>query len=126
MSKKNIDRSVESRVCFEQLEEWVREQIQFYVQELLEDEVTQLLGRRKNERRREVDAPGGYRDAHAVARANRDGGQAIEEAVENPHRTFPKPLAGSGLGDGVGCLQQVAPASTKGLAGRRGGIGLGM
>ena len=43
MSKKNIDRSVESRVCFEQLEEWVREQIQFYVQELLEDEVTQLL-----------------------------------------------------------------------------------
>ncbi len=44
MSKKNIDRSVESRVCFEQLEEWVREQIQFYVQELLEDEVTQLLG----------------------------------------------------------------------------------
>ena len=29
MSKKNIDRSVESRVCFEQLEEWVREQIQF-------------------------------------------------------------------------------------------------
>ena len=50
MSKKNIDHSVESRVCFEQLEEWVREQIQFYVQELLEDEVTQLLGRRKNER----------------------------------------------------------------------------
>ena len=52
MSKKNIDHSVESRVCFEQLEEWVREQIQFYVQELLEDEVTQLLGRRKNERPR--------------------------------------------------------------------------
>ena len=25
MSKKNIDHSVESRVCFEQLEEWVRE-----------------------------------------------------------------------------------------------------
>ncbi len=32
-----------------------------------------------------------------MARANRDGGQAIEEAVENPHRTFPKPLAGAGL-----------------------------
>jgi len=27
MSKKNIDDNVESRVCFEQLEEWVREQI---------------------------------------------------------------------------------------------------
>ncbi len=68
MSKKNIDRSVESRVCFEQLEEWVREQIQFYVQELLEDEVTQLLGRRKNERRREVDAPGGYRNGYGKER----------------------------------------------------------
>ena len=26
MSKKNIDHSVESRVCFEQLEEWVNHQ----------------------------------------------------------------------------------------------------
>ena len=68
MSKKNIDPSVESRVCFEQLEEWVREQIQFYVQELLEDEVTQLLGRRKNERRREVEAPGGYRNGYGKER----------------------------------------------------------
>ena len=68
MSKKNIDPSVESRVCFEQLEEWVREQIQFYVQELLEDEVTQLLGRRKNERRREVEAPGDYRNGYGKER----------------------------------------------------------
>ena len=67
MSKKNIDHSVESRVCFEQLEEWVREQIQFYAQELLEDEVTQLLGRRKNERRR-LDAPGGYRNGYGKER----------------------------------------------------------
>ena len=59
---------LESRVCFEQLEEWVREQIQFYVQELLEDEVTQLLGRRKNERRREVGAPGGYRNGYGKER----------------------------------------------------------
>ena len=47
MSKKNIDHSVESRVCFEQLEEWVREQIQFYVQELLEDEVDTAAGTKK-------------------------------------------------------------------------------
>ena len=39
----------------------------------------------------------GEPDAQAVACPNRDGGQAVEEAVENPHRTFPKPLAGSGL-----------------------------
>ena len=35
--------------------------------------------------------------AQAVARANRDGGKAIQEAFENLHRTFPKPLTGSGL-----------------------------
>ena len=51
MSKKNIERSMESRVCFEHLEQWVRERIQWYVQELLEDEVSELLGRRRNERR---------------------------------------------------------------------------
>ena len=38
MSKKNIDESVESRVCFEQLEDWVRERIQCWLQELLQEE----------------------------------------------------------------------------------------
>jgi len=47
-------------VCFEQLEEWVRGRIQFCVQEVLEDEVRQLLRRRKNERRRALDVPAGY------------------------------------------------------------------
>ena len=68
MSKKNIERSMESRVCFEHLEQWVRERIQWYVQELLEDEVSELLGRRRNERRREVDAPGGYRNGYGKER----------------------------------------------------------
>ena len=53
MSKQNIEESVESRVCFEQLEDWVREKIQGWVQELLEEEVTELLGRGKSERRRD-------------------------------------------------------------------------
>ena len=56
MSKQNIEENVESRVCFEQLEDWVRERIQVWVQELLEEEVTELLGRCKSERRRAVDA----------------------------------------------------------------------
>jgi transposase-like protein len=78
MSKKNIDRSVESRVCFEQLEEWVREQIQFYVQELLEDEVTQLLGGRKNERCERT----GF---------ERDGGRSGEGPSRSPGcRFFPE------------------------------------
>ncbi len=39
MSKQKIEESVESRVCFEELEDWVREKIQGWVQELLEEEV---------------------------------------------------------------------------------------
>ncbi len=31
MRKQNIEESVESRVCFEQLEDWVREKIQGWV-----------------------------------------------------------------------------------------------
>ena len=39
MRKQNIEERVESRVYFEQLEDWVRERIQGWVQELLEEEV---------------------------------------------------------------------------------------
>ena len=56
MSKKNTKESVESRVCFEQLEDWVREKIQSWVQALLEEEVTELLGRGKSERREAVES----------------------------------------------------------------------
>ena len=68
MSKQNIEESVESRVCFEELEDWVREKIQGWVQELLEEEVTELLGRRKSERRRAVDAPSGYGNGYGKPR----------------------------------------------------------
>ena len=68
MSKQNIEESVESRVCFEELEDWVREKIQGWIQELLEEEVTELLGRRKSERRRAVDAPSGYRNGYGKPR----------------------------------------------------------
>lgn len=68
MSKQNIEKSVESRVCFEQLENWVREKIQDWVQELLEEEVTELLERRKSERRRAVGAPSGYCNGYGKVR----------------------------------------------------------
>ena len=42
MRKQNIEERVESRVYFEQLEDWVRERIQGWVQELLEEEVKLL------------------------------------------------------------------------------------
>ena len=68
MRKKNIDERVESRVCFEQLEDWVRERIQGWVQGLLEEEVRELLGRERSERRKAVDAPPGYRNGHGKPR----------------------------------------------------------
>ncbi len=42
----------------------MRQRVQAFVQELLEEEVTALLGRGKFERRRAVDAPSGYRNGH--------------------------------------------------------------
>lgn len=68
MEKKNILGSEESRVEFEQLEDWVRERIQAWVQELLEEEVRELLGRDRSERRQAVDAPSGYRNGYGKAR----------------------------------------------------------
>lgn len=68
MKEKNIDERVESRVCFEHLEEWVREKIQNWVQELLEEEVRELLGRARSERRQAVDAAAGYRNGYGKPR----------------------------------------------------------
>ena len=59
MKEKNIEGTVESRVCFQELEDWVREKVQSWVQELLEEEVTELLGRDKSERRGRVDPASG-------------------------------------------------------------------
>ena len=58
--KERITKVVDkSRVVWESLEAWVRERIQGYVQDLLEEEVTVLLGREKSERCQEIDARGG-------------------------------------------------------------------
>jgi putative transposase len=50
------------------LEAWVRGHVQRFVQGLLEDEVTDLLGRGKHERRAAVDAPAGYRNGSGKPR----------------------------------------------------------
>ena len=44
----------ESRPEWEQLEDWVRGQVQRLIQELLEEEVTEFLGRAKSARRSAV------------------------------------------------------------------------
>jgi transposase-like protein len=50
------------------LETWVRGKVQEFVQELLEVEVTELLGRQRHERRAGIDAPVGYRNGYGKPR----------------------------------------------------------
>ena len=57
-----------TRPTWETLEAWVRAKVQEFVQDLLEVEVTELLGRQRHERRAVVDAPGGYRNGHGKPR----------------------------------------------------------
>ena len=58
----------ESRPEWEQLEDWVRGQVQRLIQELLEEEVTEFLGRAKSARRSESDSATGYRNGYASRR----------------------------------------------------------
>ena len=56
MSKDTREAEVESTVGWGELEEFVRDKVQELIQAVLEEEVTELLGRSKSERRTGVDA----------------------------------------------------------------------
>ena len=56
MSKDTREAEVESTVGWGELEEFVRGKVQELIQAVLEEEVTELLGRSKSERRTGVDA----------------------------------------------------------------------
>jgi transposase-like protein len=58
----------QSRLVWDQLEGWVRSRVQELIQTILEEEITQLLGRQKSERRQVVDAPPAYRNGHSKER----------------------------------------------------------
>ena len=68
MEKKTTDRSSESRPTWDGLEALMRQRIQTWLQDLLEEEVSELLGRSKSERRQDVDAAPGYRNGHGKPR----------------------------------------------------------
>ena len=68
MKKESIGNAEESRVHWEHLEEWVRGQIQRLIQELLEEEVTQFLGRARWTRRTPLDGGQGYRNGYGRPR----------------------------------------------------------
>ena len=59
---------VSSRPMWETLEGMVREKAQEFIQEIMEEEVTELLGREKSERRSAVDSAEGYRNGYGKPR----------------------------------------------------------
>jgi len=68
MKQQNTEPTSKSRVTWEHLETWLRSKMREWLQALLEAEVDELLGRRKSERRKAVDAAPGYRSGHGKPR----------------------------------------------------------
>jgi putative transposase len=68
MREQSTEEVKKSSVVWENLEGWVRNQIQGYLQHLLEEEVRVFLGREKSERRAGVDSPVGYRNGYGKPR----------------------------------------------------------
>lgn len=66
--KKTTGSGLTSRPSWEELEEFVRVRVQEFIQEILEEEVTDLLERRRYERRTLVDSKPGYRNGHGKER----------------------------------------------------------
>lgn len=56
------------REGWDHLEDLVRGHLQRFIQSLVEEDVTERLGRKKSERRRAVDAPEGYRNGYGKPR----------------------------------------------------------
>jgi len=68
MRKGNTNSTAESRVEWDHLEEWVRGQVQGLIQDLLEEEITEFLGRVKSARRSALDGAPGYRNGYGKPR----------------------------------------------------------
>jgi transposase-like protein len=68
MGKQTTTGSQASRIVWDNLEEWVRRKVQEFIQSLLEEEIAELLGRQKSERRRAVDGSAAYRNGYGKER----------------------------------------------------------
>jgi putative transposase len=68
MGKQTTTGSQTSRIVWDNLEEWVRRKVQEFIQSLLEEEITELVGRQKSERRQTIDSLPVYRNGHGKAR----------------------------------------------------------
>jgi len=68
MDQKTTTQALWSSEIWERLEVFVREQVQWFIQALLAEESTALLGRAKSTRRAAVDAPKGLRNGYGKPR----------------------------------------------------------
>ena len=68
MAQQTTPQGSASSHMWERLEAFAREQVQRFIQALLEEEITELLGRPKSVRRAAVDAPHGLRNGYGKPR----------------------------------------------------------
>ena len=111
--KKMTDTTAASRPAWDMLKTFARTQVQGFIQHLLEDEVTELLGRAKSARRAPLDASAGARNGQ---------GKPRQLALMNGTITVRRPdryLHGLALGDFElalrGLLGDAAPLSASSL-----------
>ncbi len=68
MAKQTTGKPESSSEVWDYLEELVRVKVREFIQAMLEDEITELLGRGKSERRATLDAPPAYRNGYGKKR----------------------------------------------------------
>lgn len=68
MEKSTSSQEQSSRATYDLLEEMVRVKVQEYIQDILEEEVEEFLGRKKSERMKAIDSARGYRNGYGKPR----------------------------------------------------------
>jgi transposase-like protein len=66
--KEDNSTSQSEKVVFQELDSWIRIKVQDFIQQILEEEVSELLGRAKSQRREAVDSTTGYRNGYGKPR----------------------------------------------------------
>ena len=95
MKESTLESVAPSMPTWETLEDWTRSSIQALLQRVLEEEVTELLGRTRYERRSAVDSGPGSRNGHGKRRrlslmsgtieVKRPRVRGLEERFESPY-----------------------------------------
>jgi len=68
MREKHREKKESKGICYQELEEFARTKIREHLQDLLEEEVTEWLGREKSERKGNPSEQSGYRNGYGKAR----------------------------------------------------------